>query len=243
MESINFIKGYGKVIPPEEKEDPNSPQKRISHRRRRIIAISSAIFLTIAIVSLVAALVVHESTTESRESEDSTPLVSNSQAALKTVCSVTLHPDSCFSSISPLNTPPIDNTPLHFFNLSLQATIREVSNLSSLPQDFIKDSPALKDCADLFSDAASQLENSAALLRVGPGENPLTEMKISDIQTWVSAAMTDQETCIDGLEETGSTAVNDFKTRVQKSQEYMSNTLAILNHIQTLYDKLGLTMP
>lgn len=243
MESINFIKGYGKVIPSEE--DPNSSPKnnqRISNRRRKIIAISSAIFLTIAVVSLIGALVL-ESTTESEESETTTPLASNSAEALKTVCSVTLHPDSCFSSISPLNTPPINNSPLHFFNLSLQATIHEVSNLSSLPQDLIKDSPALKDCADLFSDAASQLEKSAALMRVSPGEKALTEMNISDIQTWVSAAMTDQDTCIDGLEETGSTAVDELKTRVHKSQEYMSNTLAILNHIQSLYDKFGLTMP
>ncbi|KZV54245.1 pectinesterase/pectinesterase inhibitor 26 [Dorcoceras hygrometricum] len=240
MESINFIKGYGKVIPSEE--DPNSSQKRTSnHRRRRIIAISSVIFLTIAVASLSAALI-HESTTESEESETQPQLSSNS--ALKTVCSVTLHPDSCFSAISPLNTPPISNSPLHFFNLSLQATIHEVSNLSSLPRNLIKkDSPALKDCADLFSEAASQLEKSAALTRVNPGEKVFTEMKISDIQTWVSAAMTDLQTCIDGLEETGSTAVDQLKTRVLKSQEYMSNTLAILNHIQSLYDKFGLTMP
>lgn len=80
-------------------------------------------------------------------------------------------------------------------------------------------------------------------MRVSPGEKALTEMKISDIQTWVSAAMTDQDTCIDGLEETGSPAVDELKTRMHKSQEYMSNTLAILNHIQSLYDKFGLTMP
>ncbi|XP_073285231.1 pectinesterase 3-like [Primulina huaijiensis] len=243
MESINFIKGYGKVIPSEE--DPNSSQKNnkwISNRRLKIIYISSAIFLTIAVASLIGALV-HKSTTESEESETTTPLASNSAEALKTVCSVTLHPDSCFSSISPLNTPPINNSPLHFFNLSLQVAIHEVSNLSSLPQDLIKNSPALKDCTDLFSDAASQLEKSADLMRVNPGEKALTEMKISDIQTWVSAAMTNQETCIDGLEETGSTAVDELKTRVHKSQEYMSNTLAILNHIQSLYDKFGLTMP
>ncbi|KAL0342616.1 UNVERIFIED_CONTAM: putative pectinesterase/pectinesterase inhibitor 26 [Sesamum calycinum] len=74
-------------------------------------------------------------------------------------------------------------------------------------------------------------------------EKALTEMKISDLQTWISAAMTDQETCLDGLAETGSTALDEFKLKVQKSQEYMSNTLAILNNIQSLFDKFGLTMP
>lgn len=71
----------------------------------------------------------------------------------------------------------------------------------------------------------------------------LTEMRISDLQTWISAAMTDQDTCLDGLAEMGSTAVGDFKLKVQKSQEYMSNSLAILNNIESLLQKFGLTMP
>ncbi|KAL0416514.1 UNVERIFIED_CONTAM: Pectinesterase 3 [Sesamum latifolium] len=101
----------------------------------------------------------------------------------------------------------------------------------------------MKDCAELFDDAASQLRRSAELICVGSGEKALTDMKISDLQTWISAAMTDQETCLDGFAETGSTALDEFKLKVQKSQEYMSNTLAILNNIQSLFDKFGLTMP
>lgn len=108
-----------------------------------------------------------------------------------------------------------------------------------------KADPAMKDCAELFDDAASQLGRSAELicLAVGPGEKVLTEMRISDLQTWISAAMTDQDTCLDGLAEMGSTAVGEFKMKVQKSQEDMSNTLAILNNIQSLCEKFGLTLP
>lgn len=101
----------------------------------------------------------------------------------------------------------------------------------------------MKDCAELFDDAASQLGRSAELICGGREEKVLTEMKISDLQTWISAAMSDQETCLDGLAEMGSTALIDYKMKVQKSQEYMSNTLAILNNIQSLLKKFGLTMP
>ena len=37
-------------------------------------------------------------------------------------------------------------------------------------------------------------------MEVGQGEKVLTEAKINDSQTWwISATMTDQETCLDGL--------------------------------------------
>ncbi|KAL8457409.1 hypothetical protein ACS0TY_035315 [Phlomoides rotata] len=235
MESSNFFKGYDKVNP--------SEHHRISqqNRRRRIIAISLAVFVTLFIGSLVAALV-HRSATESEESEsESSQLASNSAESLKTVCAVTRYPDSCFSSISPLNSPP-SNNPFHFFNLSLHASINEVSSLKNLLTES-KAEPAMKDCAELFDDAASQLGRSAESICAGRGEKVLTEMKISDLQTWISAAMTDQETCLDGLAEMGSTALIGSKMKVQKSQEYMSNTLAILNNIKSLLKKFGLTMP
>lgn len=236
METLNLAKGYGRV----DASEDNSGAPPNLRRRRRFIAISLAILLTIIIASFIAALI-HESLTESEESETS-PLASNSNDALKAVCSVTRYPDSCFSSISPLNSPP-SNDPLRFFNLSLHASLIEVSSLKSQLAESKAD-PATKDCAELFDDAVSQLGRSAESICVGPGEKKvLTEMRISDLQSWISAAMTDQDTCLDGLAEMGSTAVADFKLRVQRSEEYMSNSLAILNNIQSLFQKFGLTMP
>ncbi|CAA3014460.1 putative pectinesterase/pectinesterase inhibitor 26 [Olea europaea var. sylvestris] len=244
MESLNFFKGYGKVKP---SEDPNSlpnQQKTIPQKPCKIIAITLTVLLTLIIGAIVGA-VIHESVTEPPESEE---LASNSAESLKTVCAVTRYPDSCFSSISSLNKPLTAN-PLNFFNLSLQATVQELSNLTSLPKELISksnDKPAesaLKDCVGLFDDAVSQLNRSFELMKVGPGEKVLTDMKISDIQTWISAAMTDQDTCLEGIGEMGSTVPNEFKVKVQTSQESMSNSLAILNNIQSLFEKFGLTMP
>ncbi|XP_057806423.1 pectinesterase 3 [Salvia miltiorrhiza] len=236
MELINFAKGYGKVNPAEAEDNP--PDSPPNHQRRRIIAFSLAVFLTltITITSLITVLI-HESAAESEPSQ----LASNSADPLKTVCSVTRYPNSCFSSISPLNSPP-SNNPLQFFNLSLHASLLEVSSLKSqLPEPNTE--PAMKDCAELFDGAASQLGRSAELICVGPGEEVLTEMRISDLQTWISAALTDLDTCLDGLAEMGSTAVGEWKLKVQKAKEYISNTLAILTNIRSLSQKFGLAMP
>ncbi|CAA0826829.1 Plant invertase/pectin methylesterase inhibitor superfamily protein [Striga hermonthica] len=237
MESINFIKGYGKVNPADDR--PNPPP---NPRRKIIFALSLAalLLMTVAIVSLVAVAII-ESATESEESEaPSQQLASNS---LRTVCAVTRYPDSCFSSISPLNSPPSSN-PLRFFNLSLQASTASISCLKSHPAGPEAD-PAMKDCAELFDDAASQLGRSADSIRVERGEKVLTETKIGDLKTWISGAMTDLETCLDGLSETGSPAAvgGEFRAWVQKSQEHTSNTLAILNNIPSLCKKFGIPMP
>jgi pectinesterase inhibitor-like protein len=236
MESINFIKGYGKVNPSEDQPNFSSLQR---HRRRRIIAISLAVFLTLIVASIVAALI-HESATETKESEPSA-LASKSADSLKTVCAVTRYPDSCFSSISAFNSPP-SNDPWSFFNLSLHASAIEVSSLRNLVSE-PKAEPAMRDCAELFDDARSQLGRSAEMICMGQGKMMMTKMRMSNLQTWISAAMTDQDTCLDGLAEMESTALGEFKVKVQKSQEYVSNTLAILNNIHSLFEKVGLPMP
>lgn len=243
MESINLVKGYGKVNP---SEDPSSfPNRRAAHKRRLTIALCLTLFLTLLICASVGAFI------QASNSDGHTP--SNSADSLKIVCAVTQHPGSCFDSISSLNNGPGPGSgskpdPEQFLNLSLQATVRELTNVSSLPKTLISkvNDPgtvsALKDCISLFDDALSQLNQSAELLNVGPGESALTEMKVKDLQTWISAAMTDQDTCLEGLDEMGSPLLGDVKARVQNAKEYMSNTLSILSNMPNLLQKFGITM-
>ena len=102
---------------------------------------------------------------------------------------------------------------------------------------------AFSDCRSQIEDGVSRLNVSVVVMEVGlGGEKVLTETRIRDLQTWISAAMTDQETCLDGLEETGSTALDEVKTKMKKSQEYTSNCLAILANIHTLLRKFNMPL-
>lgn len=244
MESINLVKGYGKVNP---SEDPSSfPNRRAAHKRRLANALSLTLFLTLLICAIVGAFI-HASNSDGHKTSPS----SNSADSLKIVCAVTQHPETCFDSISSLNNKPGPGPkpdPEQFLNLSLQATVRELINVSSLPKTLLSkvNDPgtvsALKDCISLFDDALSQLNQSAELLRVGSGESALTEMKVKNMQTWISAAMTNQDTCLEGLDEMGSPLLGEVKARVQNAKEYMSNTLAILSNMPNLLQKFGITM-
>ncbi|CAN4088134.1 unnamed protein product [Withania somnifera] len=244
MESINLVKGYGKVNP---SEHPSS-FSTATHKRRLTIALSLTLFLALLLCALVGALV-HAPTSKGPTPPPSSAPSSNSADSLKIICAVTQHPESCFNSISSLNITTVPKSdPEQFLNLSLQATVNELTNASYLPKTLISKVndqgtvSALKDCISLFDDALSQLNESAALLKVGPGESALVELKEKNMQTWISAAMTDQDTCLEGLDEMGSPLLGEVKARVQNAKEYMSNTLAILSNMPTLLQKFGITM-
>ncbi|KAM7467978.1 hypothetical protein LguiB_015540 [Lonicera macranthoides] len=115
---INIIHGYSKVNPIEEEE--NHTNKPIQTQNPRFtIAISLILLLLIIIGSLIGTLI-HESTTEPPDSPSE---------SIQSICSVTQHPDSCFTSISSLKTNP-QNDPQLIFSLLYQLGANELANLS-----------------------------------------------------------------------------------------------------------------
>jgi pectinesterase inhibitor-like protein len=79
-------------------------------------------------------------------------------------------------------------------------------------------------------------------MEVGPGEKMLNLEKVNDIRTWISAAMTDQDTCIDGLEEMGSKFLDEIKAKIERSKEFLSISLAIIAKMQALLENFDLKM-
>lgn len=240
--SIKIFKGYDRLPNPNNENHPSTTATthKPSPRNRLITAaISVTLLLTLTLAALILALV-HESTTEPPDSP---------AESLTAVCSVTPHPTLCFNSINNNNDSSLALTdPELIFALSLKVSFNELKNLASLPQTLIsktndaRSESALGDCGSLFSDAAGQLGDSVKAVEVGPGEKVLDEVKIGDLNAWISAAMTCEETCLDGLEEVGSTVVGEVRERVQRSKEYLSNSLAILANIQTLLHKFHLAL-
>ncbi|XP_047332499.1 pectinesterase 3 [Impatiens glandulifera] len=257
MDSINIAKGYGKVS---SLENPTATthhhrQNAPSACRKRLIAIviASIIILSIVIAAAVVALI-HESITEGPEEDEqpkNSPNPSNSDS-IHTVCTFTQFPDSCFKSISNLSITPTQKfDPEIIYSLSLKAAIEELVNLTSFPNTLIhkynrtepKTVSALNDCVELFADGLSQLRNSEEAMKGNNGTAiAMTELAMENMKTWTSAAMTDLDTCIDGLEEMESTVVDEVKMRVQKSKEYMSNSLAILSNMKAILDRFHLKL-
>lgn len=105
---------------------------------------------------------------------------------------------------------------------------------------------AIRDCRDQVEDALSRLNDSvsatATATELGPGGEALTEAKVKDIQTWISSAVTDQETCLDGLEEMGSAVFDQVKKKMKRSMEFTSNSLAIAANFKAILDQFHIPL-
>ncbi|PIA43270.1 hypothetical protein AQUCO_02000596v1 [Aquilegia coerulea] len=245
MDSVKSFKGYGKV---DEVEERAFQQKT----RRRIIIISvSAIVLVTVIIGAVVGTLIHKNNNNTPSQSPTRSTQPASISSIKAVCSVTQYPESCFSSLSSsLKDSNIKNAadPEQLFKLSMQIALNELSKLSSIPDKLIPNinedplvKATLQNCKVLFEDSIDELNSSISSMEVVPGQNLLTSIKIEDIKTWVSTAITNQETCLDGLDETKkSELLSQMKIAMKNSTEFSSNSLAIVSKIMTVLDDLNL---
>ncbi|KAF3451953.1 hypothetical protein FNV43_RR08049 [Rhamnella rubrinervis] len=234
MDSMKSFKGYGKVDELEEQAFRKKTRKRI------IIVVVSSVVLLAVIIGVVAGTVIHRKNSSSSSSTNPMPPSDlTPSASLKALCSVTQYPNSCFSSISSLETSNTTDPKL-LFKLSLQVAINELSKFVQNPEKlFAKTNntrlnEALKVCQGVFDDAFDRLNESLSAMEVGGAEKISSASNIDSIKTWLSTTITDQETCLDAIEEVDSKLVSDFKTMMQNSTELSSNSLAIVAKIISL---------
>ncbi|KAF8012852.1 hypothetical protein BT93_I0878 [Corymbia citriodora subsp. variegata] len=234
MESTKSSKGYGKV----DELDDRALRRRRTRHRAVVIVVSSFVLLAAVVGTIVGTVL-------NRRGDDSgsSPAAQMSPAvSIKALCSVTEYPDSCFSSIAAYESSsgrtPTD--PGQIFKLSLLVAINEVasffnytSRLAAQVSDPLEEA-AFSVCQTVLQDAVDHLNDSALLMEVGQGQNLLSPSRITDMRTWLSTAITDQEACFDALEEANFTSLGDLKLAVRNSTEFTSNSLAIVTKIVSL---------
>ncbi|KAK6155813.1 hypothetical protein DH2020_010061 [Rehmannia glutinosa] len=227
METLN---PYGKL---NEAEQERLVARRKTRRRITIIAISSFV-----LVAVIVATVVGVTQTKDKQSEGETKSVSSS---IKSVCNLTLYPDSCYNTLAPLvksgNLKPHD-----LYKLSVQVAIDELSKAS---KNFVEHGvkkfnitdqttlAAIESCQELLSLALDHLNNSVSI----------KDMKLldafDDLRTWLSSAGTYQQTCIDDLGISSNRLGAFMNENFKNSTEYTSNSLAIVSSFEESIGALG----
>ncbi|GAU31991.1 hypothetical protein TSUD_359360 [Trifolium subterraneum] len=233
MDTMKSFKGYGKVDEIEQQAFQKKTRKRI------IIIIISTVILLAVIIAAVAGILIHKRNTSSSSSSDSLPKTQLTPAtSLKAVCDATQYPNSCFAAISSL---PDSNTtdPEQLFKLSLKVAIDELSNLTRGFSDKLQASndtrlkKAIEVCGSVLNDSLDRLNDSMST--IVSGEKILSPTKIRDVETWISAALTDHDTCLDAVGELNSTAAknirSEIETAMRNSTEFASNSLAIVTKV------------
>lgn len=219
---MSSFKAYGKV---NEAEQERLLARRKTRRRITIISLSSII-----LVAVIVAAVVGTTTNSGGKSKNASENAGNSvSTSIKAVCGVTLYPDSCYSSLAPM-VKSSQLKPEDLFNMSMEVALNELHRTFqrfSEHEGFkgITDkmlAGALDDCYELLDLAIDNLNSSLSS----------SLDNFDDLKTWLSAAGTYQETCINGFESGNlRSSVLEF---LKNSTEFSSNSLAIITEISKL---------
>ncbi|URE12563.1 PMEI [Musa troglodytarum] len=167
----------------------------------------------------------------------------NATEFIRARCGLTRYPDLCFTSLSSYASA-VQRSPVQLARLATNVTLARLcalrAHVSALRRAGAgaprREAAALRDCAEQLGDAADQVRRTAAELR---GLEALVGMevawRVSNAQTWMSAALTNEDTCSDGFREVGGGGTSSIRTdvcrRVGRVKQYTSNDLALVNSL------------
>ncbi|KAF8380466.1 hypothetical protein HHK36_027952 [Tetracentron sinense] len=155
---------------------------------------------------------------------------------IRTSCNSTTYPKLCYSSLfsyaSAIQSSPklLTQTAISVSLATARSTSTMLSELSKSRGMKPREVGAVIDCVEEMSESIEQLQKSVEeMSHVGGFNNFVDQM--DDIETWLSAALTDEETCMDGF--TGNAMNGNVKSKVRNLvvnlAHLTSNALALTN--------------
>ncbi|CAH9130234.1 unnamed protein product [Cuscuta epithymum] len=244
MDAPPSFKAYENVDP--RKEDA---RRRKQKQRKTAIIIIVGVFIGLGVIAgAIAGVVIHATRNSDSSGDAAKKAPASASAVVKALCSVTQHKDSCVSSLTQVAGEAKTADPKRLFAVSLKVVGDSLTKLASKPAEWetgVNDSStkmAFQVCREVFNDAIDRLQDSISSVGGGDdGDEKLTSSTtISDLKTWLSSSITDQETCMDALDEikADSSTVSKVKAAMKESTEFSSNSLAIVTHILSIFGDL-----
>ncbi|KAK6251169.1 Pectinesterase inhibitor domain - like 10 [Theobroma cacao] len=154
---------------------------------------------------------------------------------IKTSCGATSYPDLCFTTFSSYASE-IQASPKILASKSLSLTLNTTLSASKFLTELSKsqdleprEAAALQDCVEEISDSVDELKRSIGEMDEIEGKS--FAFRMSDIETWVSAALTDEDTCTDGFSEnaTDGDVKATVRSQIEKVAHMTSIALAFVN--------------
>lgn len=202
--------------------------------KKKKIAIVSV--CSVVLVAMVVALVIGSSGPE----EEKAPEVSASQKAITTICETTDYQQTCLDSLAGHNS----SNPKELIEVAFQATIRylrEAAANSTTIKDLQNDpraKAALDNCNELANNAIADFQRSFDKF----SSFDITNVNdiLLDLKIWLSGAITQQETCLEGFQGVEGDAGEKMKAALNTSMQMTSNALAMVAEIATFLEAMGM---
>lgn len=185
---------------------PNSDGKHVSlskSRRKLFLLLFTSFLLIAAVIGIVAGV-----NSKKNNSDENIIKSPSTHAVVKSACSTTFYPDLCYSTIA--NAPQLSSkaisTPKDVITLSLNITktaveknyfsVKRLSKRKGLTN---REKTALHDCLETIDDTLDEIKKAEDDLNEYPSYKKSLARHADDLKTLMSAAMTNQETCLDGF--------------------------------------------
>ncbi|XWS38514.1 hypothetical protein CRYUN_Cryun19dG0137800 [Craigia yunnanensis] len=154
---------------------------------------------------------------------------------IKTSCGASTYPDLCFRTFSSYASE-IQASPERLASKSLSLTLNTTCSASKILSELSKsqglnprEAAALQDCVEEIGDSVDEVKNSIGEMDEIQGKS--FAFRMSDIKTWVSAALTNEDTCMEGFSEiaTDGDVKATVRCEIEKVAHLTSIALAFVN--------------
>ncbi|XP_031501893.1 21 kDa protein-like [Nymphaea colorata] len=165
-----------------------------------------------------------------------TPICHRCTDYIIAACRVTLYPRLCFKSLQVFatninrNQHRLSHVSFAVSLFHVNRTLGTISSMSTTTWNG-RGQGALKDCIEILADSVYQIENSMRELRIISRGDVM--FHVGNIQTWMSAALTDEDTCADGFDGVDGRLKFTIRRMMRKLERLTSNSLAIFNTYAT----------
>ncbi|OIW13271.1 hypothetical protein TanjilG_25750 [Lupinus angustifolius] len=162
---------------------------------------------------------------------------------IKSSCSTTTYPSLCVESLS-IYATTIQQDPHQLVQTALSVSLNNTQSTKTFVSKCYKlrglkptEYAALHDCAEEISDSVDRLSKSIKELKLCKVKGEDFRWHISNVETWVSSALTDETTCGDGF---SGNAINgkikdSIRARMVNVAHVTSNALSLINQYAEKY--------
>ncbi|XP_073286553.1 21 kDa protein-like [Primulina huaijiensis] len=162
----------------------------------------------------------------------------NATDYIRTSCHTTQYPDLCYTSLISY-ADSVQQNPARLARVAIGVSLSTANRLAIYVRNLTsrgdygpdpRAAAALHDCFSVFGDAVDQMRGSLNQMRRLKAAGEELAFEMSNVQTWMSAALTNEETCTDGFEDVSDGPMKmDVCDRVVKVKEVTSNALCLVN--------------
>ncbi|XP_057961444.1 21 kDa protein [Malania oleifera] len=159
---------------------------------------------------------------------------------IRASCGATLYPDLCYASLSGY-ADVIEQSPAQLAKVAVTISLSKARHVASYISNISRDGDccsepravaALHDCASTFGDAVDEIRGSLKQMRQAGAATAGESFRFMmfNVQTWMSAALTNQDTCTDGFEDVSDeTLKTNVCDQAVTAKKFTSNALALVN--------------